>query len=179
MRSILVACLLLTACCSAELSTGGASIVMAEVEPSGCRSLGTVREAEGGGLRAYVTNRELAKARLRKEAARLGGNSMVVIQEERGDTNTGAEHFTTGVPGLGSQNTRCTNCVMMMARVYNCAGQEPAAPVAAEPSQPVPVAAPPEVAPMAPPPWSPPRSWSPPPQVIIIIQPPMAPPPER
>jgi hypothetical protein len=161
---------------------------MADLEPAGCRTLGTVREAEGGGFRSFGANRDIAEARMRNEAARLGGNSIVVISEERGDTDTGAEHFTTGVAGLASPNPRCTNCVQMMARVFSCAGQAPA-PIAAEQTRPVPVMEPP---PMAPPPRAPPPSWTQPswavpppaapPPIIIIIQPPMMPmepPPER
>jgi hypothetical protein len=181
MRRILVASLLLTACSSSELSHGGRAVVVADLEPAGCRALGTVREAEGGGLRSFVDNRSLAEARMRNEAARLGGNSMVVVSEERGDTDHGAEHFTTGVAGLSSPNPRCTNCVEMMARVYSCSGQTPA-PIAVEPSRPSPMPAA-EPPPMAPPPAAPP-SWAvpppaAPPPIIIIIQPPPMPPPER
>lgn len=183
MRSLLVACLLLTACYSgAELSHAGARVVMADFEPPGCRALGTVREAEGGGLRSYITNRELAEARLRNQAATLGGNALMVIDEERGDTDVGAARFATGVAGMTTPNTRCTNCVEVTARVYACAAQPTPEPVADAPRLGWPAA--PLAAPTTPTgSWGSQPSWgappTAPPPIIIILQPPMAPPPER
>ncbi|APR84724.1 Hypothetical protein A7982_10073 [Minicystis rosea] len=183
--------LFMTACVPAELSPEGAKVKWSQEDPAGCRALGTLREAEGGGLRSYDTNKTAAEARLRNEAARLGANAMVLLTEVHGDSEEGAQSFATGVAGLSTPNPRCTNCVLLTARAYAC---ELPAPVAEKPAAPPPAAppialpeAPPPAAPAAEPPPAP--AASPPiiiqtpvaPPVIIIIQPtmPVAPLPER
>ena len=54
---------------------------------------------------------------LRNRAASLGGDTVVVVS-----TNTDPYHMSTGVPGLGMLSPGCSNCVTMVARVYECGG---------------------------------------------------------
>lgn len=122
MRAILVGCLLLAGCETAELTNGGAQVRALNDAPAGCRLIGTLREAEGGGLRSFERNRWLVETRLRNEAARIGGNSMSVVSEQRGDTDEGQLEFITGNPGLATPNPRCTNCVLVTAHVFQCDG---------------------------------------------------------
>jgi hypothetical protein len=198
MRTTLAACLLLlTACSAPELTTEGSRVVWSKDDPPGCRMLGTLREAEGGGLRSYEANRKAAESRLRNEAGRIGANAMVLLTEVHGESDEGVRAFSSGVPGLTTPNAGCTNCVQLVARAYQCASL-PAAPVAeAPPPPPAPVvpAAPPILAPTAPPVAEPPPAAELPPPpaapqpiyvpapangpVIIIIQPPPAPPPPQ
>lgn len=176
MRSVAWACLLLAGCAAPELSGEGARVKWSKDDPAGCRPVGTLRELEGGGLRSYEANRTAAETRLRNEAARLGGNAVVLLTELHGDSDDGAREFNTGVAGLATPNPRCTNCVMLTARAYACEAP-PAQPVAEAPAPP-PALPPPAVHPepaAAPPPVVVPVPAPPP--VIIIIQP--GPPPER
>jgi hypothetical protein len=127
MRPILVGCLLLAGCEAAELTTGGMRVQALDDAPSGCRMVGTIRDREGGGLRSFEANRSLVDARLRNEAARIGGDTLAVVSEERGDTDEGHLGFTTGVAGVATPNARCTNCVLVTAHVFQCDGHGPAA----------------------------------------------------
>jgi hypothetical protein len=133
MRWILVGSLLLMGCGATELTRQGSQVRALPQAPSGCQLLGTIRDAEGGGLRSFASNRAIVQARLRNEAARIGGNIISVVDEERGDTEDGKEHFQTGVAGLTSPNAGCTNCVLLTAQVFQCGGVAPAAPVVAPP----------------------------------------------
>jgi len=190
MRTILAACLLLTACSAPELTTEGSRVRWSDSDPPGCRALATLREVEGGGLRSYEANRKAAESRMRNEAGRIGANAMVLLTELHGDSEEARLTFASGVPGLTTPNAGCSNCVQLTARAYACASL-PAAPVAEAPAPPpmpvVPVAPPilaPPAAPAAEPP--PPQPAAPQPiyvpapvsaPVIIIIQP--APPPPQ
>lgn len=167
MREMLLACVLLAGCATPELSTGGARVHVAEGDPAGCRPIATMRESEGGGLRSYEANRSHAETRLRNEAARMGGNAMVLLSEVHGASEEGNAEFATGVAGLSTPNPRCSNCVILTARAYACdllpvAAAAPVVPAAA-PAEPAaaPAAEPPPV--VAPVPAEPP--------VLIIIQP--------
>jgi hypothetical protein len=134
MRGIIWAGLLLTGCASAELTSEGARVQLVHQAPTeGCRLLGTVKEGEGGGLRTMEQNQGLVVARLRNEAARVGGDSVVVIASERGDTDSGMLQFQTGVPGLGTPSPRCTNCIELTARIYQCGGPAAGSPVVVDP----------------------------------------------
>jgi len=176
MRTLLVGCLVLTACSMPELSAGGAQVQWSDGDPAGCRTVATLHELEGGGLRTYASNKTAAEARLRNEAARRGANAMVLLAEVHGNSEEGARAFDNGVPGLSTPNARCTNCVALMARAYACSSL-PALPVAeppeVKPAPPVVVAPPPE--PVVQPPVQPAPIYVVPapetPPVIIIIQP--------
>jgi hypothetical protein len=182
MRSTWLACVLLTACSAPELSPAGSKVSWSKDDPANCRPVGTLRELEGGGLRSYEANRAAAETRLRNEAARLGGNAVVLLTELHGDSEDGAREFATGVAGLATPNPRCTNCVLLTARAFAC-DAPPAQPVAeAPPAPPPPPPAPPPPPPPAEPAAAPPPQpiYVPvpaPPPVIIIIQP--GPPPEK
>lgn len=136
MKQILVGCLLLMGCESAELTAGGMRVRAINDAPGGCRLVATVREKEGGGLRSFSENRHLVDTRLRNEAARLGGNALAVVEEARGDTDDGLLHFQTGVPGIATPNPRCTNCVAVTAHVFQCAGAGPLVTPEAPPASP-------------------------------------------
>jgi hypothetical protein len=168
----------LAGCGGAELSSEGARVQLTGAEAAGCRPLGSLREMEGGGLRSMDTTRAEVQARLRNEAARLGGNALVITSEARGDTDEGALNFETGNAGLTTPNPRCSNCVLMTARVFSCPSQ--AAPIVARPEAP-PAPLPPRVAPLPPPPVYPAPAQAPypypPGSTVIIIMPPGAPPP--
>lgn len=136
MRTVLLASLLVVVGCGAPtLSAEGARVVRVDREPPGCHVVGTVHQAEGGGLRSQEQSAALVEARLRNEAARLGGDTLVVTEELTGETDEGMLHFATGVSGLSTPSARCTNCVRMTARAYACAAAgapEEDAPVAPE-----------------------------------------------
>ncbi len=126
---------------------------------SGCRLIGTVRQTEGGGLRTLAENRAIVGTRLRNEAARIGGNALSVIEETRGDSDEGELAFATGVTGLATPNVRCTNCVLVTARVLQCEGLAPVTPIAPAvpgdseecvPTMPAPAPLPPRPPPAAP-----------------------------
>jgi hypothetical protein len=179
MRRAFFLFLLLSGCASSELSAAGAKVQLTGTETAGCRPLGAVREAVGGGFRSFEASRAEVEARLRNEAGRLGGNTLLITSEEHGDTDSGALTFSSGVPGVSTPNTRCTNCVLMTARVFSCPSQ-PAVQAAARPAAPPPPPLP-RLMPLpdAPPPAAPPPAQYPaaaPPTVIIIV-PPGSPPP--
>jgi hypothetical protein len=132
MRAILLGCLLLAGCEAAELAEDVRVRPIAEAPP-GCRMIGTVRDAEGGGLRSFAANRARVETRLREEAARLGGDSLAVIDEKRGDTDEGQAAFANGVAGLTTPASRCSNCVALAAHVFQCG---PEAPPPAHPGRP-------------------------------------------
>jgi hypothetical protein len=173
----------LTACSVPELSAEGSRVAWSASDPAGCRSVSTLREAEGGGLRTYARNRAAAETRIRNEAARTGANAVVLLTEVHGDSEEGAEAFASGVAGLTTSKARCSNCVLLTARAYSCAAlpaAEPApraAPPRYLPAEPEPALEPvPPAAPAAPPP---PPALPPPveiqtpgePPVIILLQP--------
>jgi hypothetical protein len=133
-RILVVGCLVLAGCETGELTNGGARVLPIDDAPAGCRLIGTLRDKEGGGLRSFAENRWLLETRLRNEAARLGGNSMSVVSEKRGDTDEGQLDFASGVAGLSTPASRCSNCVLVTARVFACEGRAPAV------TRPVPVA---------------------------------------
>lgn len=172
--------LLLTACATPELSEEGARVRFARQDPSGCRAVATLREAEGGGMRSYAANRKAAEARIRNEAGRLGGNAVVLVKEVHGESEEGARAFQTGVAGLATPNPVCSNCVILEARAYACERPLPE-PVAETPHPPLkrPRAAPPPVLPPPEVPAAEPAEPAEPiivpapaaPPVIIIIQP--------
>jgi hypothetical protein len=146
MKRILAGCLLLLGCESPELTAGGMRVRALHDAAEGCRLVATLNDKEGGGLRSFAENRALVDARLRNEAARLGGNAFSVIEEMRGDTDEGQIHFMSGVPGLTTPTSRCTNCVLVKAHVFQCEGRAPAA------APPDPACIPQQAAPRASPP---------------------------
>jgi len=118
--------LLLAGCCETESMSGQVYARPAEVAPAGCRLVGTVRDAEGGGLSSYEHNRSIVEGRLRQEAARLGGDSLAVVKETRGDTDDGyAAEFQTGVPGLGTPASPRPHRVALDANVLQCRAPPP------------------------------------------------------
>jgi hypothetical protein len=127
---LLLSSLSLAACEPAELTTAGTKVQTLGAATSGCRLIGTVRQTEGGGLRSLAENRAMVDNRLRNEAGRLGGNALAVIEEVGGDSDEGELFFATGVTGLATPNVRCTNCVLVTARVLQCEGLAPLAPTA-------------------------------------------------
>jgi outer membrane protein OmpA-like peptidoglycan-associated protein len=106
---------------------------------AGCRVIGTIRDAEGGGGRSFEQNRATVEARLRYEAGRIGGNDISVIREVHGDNDEGVLSFPSGVPGVPVPNAGCSNCVALTAQVLQCEGRS-APPVMA--AQPAPVSPP-------------------------------------
>jgi Domain of unknown function (DUF4156) len=114
------------ACEPAELTAAGTRVQTVGQESSGCRLVGTVRQREGGGLRSLEENRAIVDNRMRNEAARLGGNALAVIEVANGDSDEGELYFATGVTGLSTPNVRCTNCILVTARVLQCDGLAPA-----------------------------------------------------
>jgi hypothetical protein len=173
--ALVLGCLLLVGCGTPEI-TGAGSLVRVTMRsnepPAGCHMVGTIREAEGGGLRSFADNRLAAETRLRNEAGRIGGNTVAVIDEARGDTDLGLLQFSSGVQGMTTPNTACTNCVALTAHVFQCEGS--AAPSAAM----LPAPRPPEVGcekPAAASPTPPPAAAPPvmpAPAVTVIILPP-------
>jgi len=111
---------------------------------AGCRMIGTIHDAEGGGMHSFAENRTTVETRLRYEAGRLGGNDISVIREVRGDNDQGILSFPSGVPGQTVPNAGCSNCVALTAEVLQCEGRSPpvmaALPVAPPPSMVVHVA---------------------------------------
>jgi outer membrane protein OmpA-like peptidoglycan-associated protein len=90
---------------------------------AGCRVIGTIRDAEGGGMNSFDQNRATVETRLRYEAGRIGGNDISVIREVRGDNDQGILSFPSGVPGATVPNAGCTNCVALTAQVLQCDGR--------------------------------------------------------
>lgn len=143
MRGVVCLSLLLTACATPELSAEGSRVRWADHELPSCRPIATLREAEGGGLRSYAANRDAAAARLRNEAARIGGNAVVLLREVHGGSEAGRDAFATGVAGLTSPTSPCSNCVILAARAYACEGSSAPAEEAPPPAMtPVPAAPP-------------------------------------
>jgi hypothetical protein len=143
--------------------------------------VGTLRQAEGGGLRSFEDNRVAAETQLRNEAGRMGGDSIAVIDEQRGDTDLGALQFSSGVTGMTTSNTGCTNCVLLTAHVFQCDGRgAPAAEVRPLPRPPSDDCARqrPALAPPPPPPPLPPLMPAPAVTVIILPPPQMFMPPQ-
>jgi outer membrane protein OmpA-like peptidoglycan-associated protein len=105
---------------------------------AGCHVLGTIRDAEGGGMLSFAQNRAVVETRLRFEADRMGGNDISVIREVRGDNDQGILSFPSGTPGVTVPNAGCTNCVALTAQVLQCDGR-PAPVMAALPVAPPPV----------------------------------------
>jgi hypothetical protein len=137
MRTLSLASLLLVVGCGAPtLSAEGARVVWADKDPPGCRVVGTVQHAEGGALRSQAQSMAFVEARLQNEAARLGGDTLVVTEELTGETDEGMEHFATGVSGLSTPSPRCSNCVLMTARAYACAAAANGAPEVEAPAAP-------------------------------------------
>jgi Domain of unknown function (DUF4156) len=188
MRRLILGCLLLAGCSTAEITGEGSRVQVtqrANEVPAGCHMVGTIRDVEGGGLHSLEDNRVAAETRLRNEAGRLGGNSIAVIDEARGDTDLGVLQFASGVQGMTTPNAGCTNCVALTAHVFQCDGG--GAPVAdARPvttgDTPVPPAPRPPAdgcerprapaVPRPPPPPAPPPVLMPAPAVTVIILPP-------
>ena len=119
--------LLLAGCDATETMTGTMVVRPVEAAPAGCRLVGTVRDAEGGGLGSFEHNQSLVESRLRTQAARLGGDALAVIDEQRGDTDEGYQAFPTGAAGLSTPASRCTNCVALAAHVFQCSAHPPPA----------------------------------------------------
>jgi hypothetical protein len=191
MRTIALACLLLVGCGVPEVTGAGSRVRVTgrtnEI-PAGCRMVGTLRDAEGGGLRSFEQSRLTVETRLRNEAGRLGGNTLSLIDVKRGDTDEGSLQFASGVAGLTTPNPQCTNCIEMTAQVFQCEGRAPTPVVDVRP---VPVPRPaedcvrPAAPPAAPPPAAAPPAMPAPAVTVIIIpappvyMPPAPPPPQR
>jgi hypothetical protein len=185
MRRLLLAGLLLAGCGVPEITGPGSRVRVMERSneaPAGCRMVGTIREAEGGGLRTLEDNRVAVETRLRNEAGRLGANTLAVIDEERGDTDLGALRFSSGVAGMTTPNAGCSNCVLLTAHVFQCDGHKGAGhdgvEVRTAPRPPSdgcderPAIARPAPPPLPPPPAAQPPPMMPAPAVTVIILPP-------
>jgi hypothetical protein len=125
-NALLLCCLLLNGCATAELTSAGAHVGITRQAQEGCRLVETRREAEGGGFRSLEDNAVSVQTTLRNRAAWLGGDTVVVV-----DTVTDPYHMPSGVPGLMTPNPPCSNCVTMTARIYSCGAAAP--PIAPEP----------------------------------------------
>jgi hypothetical protein len=126
MKWLLLGCSLLVAGCeTAQLTEAGMIVQPVQAAPAGCRMIATLRDAEGGGLRSFERNRSIVEARMRNEAARLGGDSLAVVDETRGDTDEGHILFATGAAGLTTPASRCNNCVALAAQVLQCSAHPP------------------------------------------------------
>jgi peptidoglycan-associated lipoprotein len=117
---------LLAGCSTPEPLQVVMPVVQAESEAqvaAGCRMVGILRDAEGGGGHSFEQNRATVEARLRHEAGRIGGNDISVVREVHGDNDEGILSFPSGASGLTVPNAGCSNCVALTAQVLQCKGR--------------------------------------------------------
>jgi hypothetical protein len=106
-----VACFvsLLSAGCEVEQITGaGQRVEVASSAQTGCRFLRTVQATEGANAQSPATNMDAVQASLRNQAARAGGDTVVITSQQLGWGSTW---------GLANG---CANCISMVASVYRC-----------------------------------------------------------
>jgi hypothetical protein len=106
---------LVLGCAPTELGAAGARVIVAEVAPPGCASLGQVRASAGYNGRGTDSNDAGVTASLRNDAAALGGDTLVVTSRTRG-----AAPVDPLAPRAGMTSGGCPSCVSATAVAYRC-----------------------------------------------------------